>query len=608
MTVKLILLWALIFLPQTISGAELSGFSEYSRPDPFGKIVAPDRGKTDDGDSKSMSLLAARNGYASFNLAVELRDGGDYDLSLVLPDADRRIKIDIYKEWFHFNNRDARYYPDALIPVANPYSAALPDADNRIKGQIVQAFWVDLWIPRDAVPGLYHGQVALKTKRKKSTLNFDLRVLPPVIPEEDALAVDHNSYGTFWMAALYPKLKDAQGKDFFSSDALFDLIHSYHQIFYEHHGTFHQLGYGHAGKTGPEFAPTLKGSGKDKHVDDWSVFDRHYGPLLDGSAFAATRRGPKPIPYAYLPVNPEWPASFLWWGEPGYKAEFGNVLGEMEKHFREKGWTHTQYELFFNHKKRYKGFPWDGDEARFAKDDEFFFIYSALLKRAIPPASPVKFVMRADASWRMEDQFKTLGGIVDFWVCSKDILAWLPDALRAVKERGDTVWIYGGAPAISESSSAILADLLRAWVWNVDGYVHWLAVSPSDDPWYHSDGEATCLVYPGEKFGLSRPLPSIRLKIQRNFIQDINLLKLLEKRHSPDELRAEVSSRLGTPQPRDWWTPRPPMANTPPEDWSNDMIEDAAKSAVQIEQKLQGQSWEGVRTYILNTAESETKR
>lgn len=29
----------------------------------------------------------------------------------------------------------------------------------------------------------------------------------------------------------------------------------------------------------------------------------------------------------------------------------------MERHFREKGWTNTRFEMFFNHKKRYK----DGD-------------------------------------------------------------------------------------------------------------------------------------------------------------------------------------------------------------------------------------------------------
>ena len=92
------------------------------------------------------------------------------------------------------------------------------------------------------------------------------------------------------------------------------------------------------------------------------------GPLFDGTAFSASRRGPRPIPFVYLPINPEWPASYEFWGERGYEAEFVNVLSEMEHHFREKGWTHTNFEVFFNHKKRYKGFPWDGDEVRFQKE------------------------------------------------------------------------------------------------------------------------------------------------------------------------------------------------------------------------------------------------
>lgn len=389
MFTKFALFLAVIFVPHTTFGDELLGFTEHSRPDPFGKIVAPDQGNREKGGAKSVALLTARNGFVSFNLAVNLLDGGDYDLSLNLSDPDKKIEVDLYKEWFHFSDTDAKFYPDALIPVANPYRAGLPDAANRIKGQTVQSFWVDLWIPRDTKPGLYRGQAILKTKQKWSILKIELRVLQPIIPDEDALTIDHNSYGASWMAKLFPELQHAEGSDFFSSDAFFKLIHNYHQLFYEHHGTFHQLGYGHAGKTSPEFAPTLKGTGKNKHVDDWDGFDRHYGPLLDGSAFAATRRGAKPIPYVYLPVNPEWPASFLWWGEPGYEAEFVGVLSEMEKHFRQKNWTQTRFELFFNHKKRYKGFPWDGDETRFAKDDSFSFEYSRLLKQAVPPQSPV---------------------------------------------------------------------------------------------------------------------------------------------------------------------------------------------------------------------------
>ena len=44
----------------------------------------------------------------------------------------------------------------------------------------------------------------------------------------------------------------------------FELIHAYHRVFYENRGVFHQLGYGHGGKVGPEFAPRLEGTGKQQ--------------------------------------------------------------------------------------------------------------------------------------------------------------------------------------------------------------------------------------------------------------------------------------------------------------------------------------------------------
>ena len=147
-----------------------------------------------------------------------------------------------------------------------------------------------------------------------------------------------------------------------------------------------------------------RGRAPQKHIVSWDKFDRLFGPVFDGSAFNGTRRGPQPIPFMYMPINPEWPANYLWWGEPGYQAEFTNVVGEMERHFREKGWTSTRFEVFFNQKKRYKGFEWDGDEVRFPKDDAYFLVYHDLLMNALPKATPVHFVMRADSSWTMAQQ------------------------------------------------------------------------------------------------------------------------------------------------------------------------------------------------------------
>ncbi len=580
---------------------QLETSSEYSRPDPFGNIVEADKGKGER-EFNPVQLRGARNGYVSFHLIAKVPQGGQYSLSISFQKP-AEVQVDLLKTWYHLHRADKKYYPDALIPVTNPYQAAIPDSENNIPGQTSQAFWVDMWIPRDAKPGLYTGEAKLQSGSKSSSLKIQLQVLQAVIPEDDALIVDHNSYGTSWLAQLYPKLSKAHGEAFYRSDSLFSLIHAYHRLFYEHRGTFHQLGYGHAGKVGPEFAPALAGLGREKHITSWELFDRHYGPLLDGSAFAQTRRGKRPIPFVYLPINPEWPATFLAWGESGYEVEFVNVVSAMEQHFRLKGWTRTKFEMFFNHKKRYKGFHWDGDETKFSKDDIPFLEFKRLLKKAVPLDSPVQFAYRLDASWRLEDQFKTLAGVADFWICSTTILSWMPEQVKSVRERGDIVWTYSGPPAINEPSSAILQNPLRAWMWNTDGYLHWLTVSPSADPWFNSGGEDTCLAYPGEKFGIAGPIPSIRLKIQRNFLQDINLMKSMEKSQSPDLLRREVSKRVNGTQPKDWWNPRPALANLPPEEWTNPSIDEAVESNRHLYQNWSPQYWEEIRQYILKLAE-----
>jgi hypothetical protein len=582
------------------AGANLTALPEHLRPDPFGAIVEPDRPAWA-APSADVVLESARAAYASCHIVATIPEGGRYELELQPFPVASGIQAEVYREWFHYLPSLQRYLPDALIPVPTPYRSQLPEPDNRIPKQTAQAFWLDVWVPRTAEPGAYQTTATLHSGGKTVRLPIKLRVLAAVVPPEDAIAIDHNSYGTYWLADQYPALAKRLGEKFFTSDEFFGLIHSYHGIFYEHRGVFHQLGYGHAGKVGPEFAPRLEGSGKRKHVADWTLFDRHYGPLLDGSAFAATHRGRSPIPFVYLPINPEWPASFLWWGEPGYEREFVNVVSEMERHFREKGWTATRFELFFNHKKRYKGFPWDGDEVRFVRDYSYFKEYARLWKQAVPADSPVKFVFRADVSWTMERQFKELAGIVNFWVCGGGEFGWYDYAPKLLKDRGDIVWIYGGTPPVTEPSSHVTVDVLRPWLWGIDGFVHWQTAAPGDDPWFHSDGGGEALVYPGDRFGIEAPIPSIRLKIQRNAVQDVTLLESFSRAMKAERLKADVARRFNDTALDEWRTPRPPMADRNPEDVSNADYEDAMPKNPKFT-ALDAAAWQRVHSYTLQVA------
>ncbi len=581
----------------------LKAYPEFTRIDPFGQIVKADR--VADGNpapythgQRSVSLEGARGGYVSFHLVAELKKNGSYMVDLQLAPEQSGLQIDVFREWFHFLESEKTYFPDALIPVRFPYSSRLPEPDNRIHGQTAQAFWVDVWIPASARPGTYRGRATLKVGGRRATLAIELKVLSAVVPVQDVVTVDHNSYGVNWLGDQYPGLL-TNTPNFYTSDSFFHLIHSYHRIFYEHRGIFHQLGYGHAGKVGPEFEPALVGEGKNRHIANWDLYDRHYSALFDGSAFAKTRRGARPLPFVYLPINPEWPASFVNWGEPGYEAEFVNVVSEMERHFREKGWTQTRFEMFFNHKKRYMGFPWDGDEVRFAKDNRYFKEYARLLKEALPPDTLVKFVFRADVSWDMERQFDDLRGMVTLWCASGGILSWYKDAPRRLRDRGDIVWYYGGPPGVSEPSASITKFPFQAWLWGVNGYVHWLTVDPGEDPWFHFQDGRTALVYPGDRFGLEEPIPSIRLKVQRNCLQDMALLDSAKSRVPLKTLKAEAASRYNNSSLDDWWNPRPAFADTQPSEWSGAAIDDATARTSKMLEAIGPEAWMKVRAFVM---------
>lgn len=579
-------------------GADLTALPEHLRPDPFGGVVEADRAGTAPGHA--IAVETARAAYSSCHLVAAVSIGV-YQLEVAPFSPESGIKVELYREWFHYLPSVKKYIPDALIPVAGPYRSRLPEPDNRIPNQTVQAFWLDIWTPANTRPGMYETSAILHADGKVAKLPIRVTVLSAVVPDEDAVAIDHNSYGTSWFTDQYPELVKRQGPNFYLSDSFFELIHAYHRIFYENRGVFHQLGYGHAGKVGPEFAPQLQGTGKTRHIADWSLYDRHYGPLFDGSAFANTNRGPRPIPFVYLPINPEWPASFLWWGEPGYEREFVNVVSEMEKHFRERGWTTTRFEMFFNHKKRYKGFPWDGDEVRFVRDYAYFKEYGRMLHEAIPADSPVKFVFRADVSWTMERQFKELAGIVNFWVCGGGEFGWFDYAPKLLKDRGDIVWIYGGSPSVTEPSSHVTIDVLRPWLWGIDGFVHWQTTDAGSDPWFHFQGGGEAMVFPGDRFGIPGPIPSIRLKIQRNAVQDVTLLNTFRKAHPLQALRAEAARRFNDTALEEWRTPRPALADKNPEDVSNADYEDALPKSRKFTE-LDGAAWQRVRAYIFEFA------
>ncbi len=587
----------------------MSAFGEWTAHDPRGNPRAVD-GRPEPLGSP-VGLSAPRGGYASFRLVV--RGRGRYRLSARIGGG---LAVDLYRAWYHRFRKSGQpdeYWPDALVPVAPGAALELPDRDNRVPGQKVQEFWVDVFVPAGARPGEVAGKIALRAGAAAGAggdsveLPIRVEVLPARLPDEPAVAMDNNSYGCRWLPGMYPRRFSAArgGGELAFWRTSIELLHHYHRISREHRTVFHNLGYGHSGQMDPIYAPRLSGSGRRLELGGWGLFDAHHGPLLDGRAFRraapglpAPRQAPRPVWGVYTPINPDWPADYLWWKEPGYRAEFVGGLRQFDAHLAAKGWTASRIEFFFNHKKRYRWYEWDGDEQKYAKDNALHQAMIDLWEEATG-RSRVRWVYRADASWQMKRQFEELGGHRNFWVCG-GFVSWYRREIAAVLRRGEEVWWYGGYPPIGAASSAVLQNLWRTWARGLGGFCHWLAVSPGADPWFDCNGAATGPIYPGERFGIPGPLPSIRLKVLRNGIQDIDLLDSIARRRG----RLEAVRRgLVRKVPIVLWEEPPAAARRlPPEDWDSENLATEHEPVMEALRSLAPDWWRVVRESALATA------
>ncbi len=553
---------------------QLEASHEWVAHDPFGNLKGVDQSplaRVPTDASGRVVLCAPRNGYASFRALVHGQ--GEYRLSASIGGD---LEIDLFKAWYHRMRGEPgqppTYWPDALVPLRDQQVFQLPDPDNQVEGQTTQLFWVDVYVPLDAPPGEVGGEVRLVADGGTRSLPVRVHVLDAALPDQPCITIDHNSYGARWLFGMYPRTFGAIGDAAQRWYIAIELLHHYYRLVHEHRGLFHNLGYGHSGAFDPIYGPRTEGQGREKALADWALYDRHYGPLLDGSAFDTAapgmprpRRAARPIQSVYTPINPDWPASYLWWGERGYEVEFTRCVGQFDAHLRERGWTGTNVELFFNHKKRYRWFGWDGDEVKYLKDMHHHGEMVRLWEAAVGD-TPVPWVYRSDASWQMVNQFEWMAGHMNFWVCG-GFHRWYPVQVRRVIERGDIVWWYGGTPPVGVAACRILSPVYQTWARGLHGYCAWLTTDPGPDPWFDCTGAATGLLYPGERFGIPGPIPSIRLKVQRNGIQDIDLIDQAAKMQGG----VRAARRALIPQvPIKLWQEAPRAAQElPPEEWDS---------------------------------------
>ncbi|MDI4648251.1 glycoside hydrolase domain-containing protein [Cohnella hashimotonis] len=538
----------------------------------------------------SSNPASPRNAYLSFQLIVRLDDAGPSAIRFeVDPLRGEHDEIGagefvFFAQWYH--RVKGRYYPDALVPLdggdAGPRTLSAISAANEVEGQAYAAVWVDLFVPAGVRPGDYRGALRATTGSGIDTHEIRLRVLQTAVPDESLVIADLNSYADN-LSRRIGSLR--RNPDRYEDGTYFRTEQAFFRMAHEHRCLLHYLPYEHSGRIPAAFIPEIEGRGKEMRVKDWSTFDEHFGPYLDGSAFEGTKRGAIPIPYMYLPFNFHWPADYVKFGTKGYRTEFAGIMEEFHRHFTERGWLRTKFELFLNHKKRYKLFPYDGDETRFVWDEKVNDIYYDLAKGVLEKESGAKFVFRTDASWSYGLHFEKYANLIKLWVVNHQMFSWFPESLDVLRDAGCEIWTYGGAERISRPLLATAISPLAAVARGVDGFVYWENTKWGDGWQETPDAEGSeTMFYPGDElFGLEGPIPSIRLKALRNAMQVADCMEQWIGEQPAglgrERMAEAIVDSFGL-APGAWWPGKPNFLDRPPYEWENAMFSEAPQASL----------------------------
>ena len=468
-------------------------------------------------DSGPVKLYAARREAESFQFVVLAR-GGDLrgvtlEAGALRGPGGARIaasNISLFREHYISFKKGLKTsplppgsYPDALIPLHNPYGATTAAA-VKYPGQPFdlaeggnQPIWVEISIPRSAKPGSYSGEIVVTAEGgQRATLPYRLRVWDFVLPKIPALK---SSFGAYRVEDYYEIERHTEQH--------YVMGRRYGDMLLEH-----------------RLAITWADDMQFDADEDGNIYlVDEIGPL--GSSLDVFNHYMKQGGMSTLTV----PA---WYGWPitdplgdgrdamiTYLRNFGEIA-------RQGGWADRLYAYVV-------------DEPGDAESYEEVRSWGALLDEA---GEEFRLMVTeqpkpSNAGWG------TLVGAVDIWCPipaafnNSDIEARLAD--------GDEVWIYTALSQDRFSPKWLLDHLpieYRIYPWlcfnyGVTGLLYWETTywEESDDPWteastiyrrYVGDGQ---LLYPGtvDTVGFDGPVASMRFKWIREGMDDYDYFATL---------------------------------------------------------------------------------
>ena len=510
--------------------------------------------------SDSVSISCARNEVESFQVVVRAQHGRLHKVDALLSPLTNRVGdtlppecVELYCGTFvpvripdPRSDMQPGMWSDALVPRMNPYTGEPVQGPKwgkagftgeRFRGRYFdvwqnqqQPLWVDVSVPKDAVPDIYTGKFVVWAENADSVyIPVKIEVWDFALPDGPTL---ENHFGGFSRAATFFGLATDSEEVLRIEDRFIEMM------------VAHRIN------------PPLPQRFNPPVGADGSV---HFDEDLDQriSAFVARHHM----------TNIEVP-----------RAPFPDVLGENRSmaaafyrswynYLERKGWEDRAYLYMFDEPLR----PDDYEKVR--RLGAFVGEVEPRLRRLV-----------IEQPYPRHPNSGTLDGSLDIW-CS--LFGYIDEAsIKRVQQAGDEVWLYTALvqsiPKFHPNYETFKADkppyhdavnIERPPYWEIDfpllsyriapwlnqrygttGLLYWSTCywgsslrNPWDNPTHgdHWNGEGM-LFYPGTEAGIDGPIASVRLKNLRDGMEDYEYFVLLENRGGGDIVEEIVRKAVPT--------------------------------------------------------------
>ncbi len=485
---------------------------------------------------RTIRLQSAINETVSFQLAMRAEGGPATLLGIqadplqqgprtITPGAFRfyrelRREVVDYPTWFLRLTPELaqpREYPDALVPFGAP-TGALP---MPLEPGRCEAVWADLRVPPGTEPGNYRGALYVRLAAGQTRrLELMLTVHPFSLPGTHHLGL---LAGLDSLAVVREHVQLA-GKPY-SPQRLSVEDPLYPQATAVLDETIRLL---HEHRCSPiltDLQPVRRVTAGGGLELDWTDYDRLISAVMDGSAFDDR----VPVWAWPMPISEREPAPSLYggWASPRYERMLVDHLRQCVAHFQERGWLDRHYVYFTmpgdNRGEAYRQFSWLGEVIRTA--DTRLASVCALTPQSMQPYG-----------W-VNDPFKDVSSLVGIWAPPASLCD--PEVLAAQRRAGKRIWLNPDRPPFAGSLAVIAPSVHpRSLAWMAYRFGCEALMLPAINDWSGgraADGQndARSLIWPGRAYGLSGPIPSIRLKRLMRGAQDSEYLWLLEHNGRP---------------------------------------------------------------------------